>query len=431
MVVAWIIFGLFFLFLVLGCPIAISMGSASLLYTMFIEKTSLIVIAQRISSDLFSFTFLAVPMFLLAGNLMNEIGVTDRLFRFARGIIGHIPGGLGHVNVLASMIFAGLSGSAIADAAGLGVIEIRAMREAGYDDDFSGAITAASSTIGPIIPPSIMMVLYGVLAEVSVGQLFLASFIPGAVMGLCLMIAIYIQVVRGQVKAPLDKRPTLREFFVMFYRAIPPLMSPVILIGGMMIGLFTATEAAAVACGYTILLGLATKQLKWDGVKRSLKSTVTTTCSILLIIGSAHVFTWVITVHKIPEMITAGILSITQNKILVILLIDAIILLLGMIMSVNALLILLIPILLSIASAVGINLVHMGVFVVLGLQIGLVTPPVGMVLYIISDIASVSLERLSKTLIPYIIALIASLVIVSVWEDLVLFLPRLLGGYHL
>lgn len=421
-----ILFGLFFALMICGMPIAFSMGASSVVYMLLFEKMPLIINAQRLVDSLYSFTFLAVPMFLLAGNIMNEIGVTDRLFRFARLLVGHIPGGLGHVNVLASMVFAGMSGAAVADAAGLGVVEIKAMREAGYDDEFSAAITAASSTIGPILPPSIMMVLYGVLAEVSIGDLFAASFIPGAVMGLCLMGAIYIQVVRGKVKAPLDPKPTWRQALRVTYEAIPPLLSPVILVGGMLAGIFTPTEAAAVATVYTVFLGLCYKSLHWEGVKRALHDTVATSAVVLLIIGCANVFTWIITVYKIPELIAAALFSLTSSKLVIILLIDIVLLFLGMIMSINACLIILLPILLSIAKTVGIDVVHMGVFVVLGLQIGLITPPVGLVLYLVSDISGVSFERLSKTLTPYTIALIVSLLIVSFWEEMVLFVPRLL-----
>lgn len=424
----WLSFGFFFTLLASGFPIALGMGFAAFVAIYLVEGMPLVLLAQRISSPLSSFTYLAVPLFLLAGNLMNEIGITDRLFSFARAVVGRIPGGLGHVNVVASMVFAGMSGSAIADAAGLGVIEMKAMRDAGYDVDFSAAITAASSTIGPIIPPSIMIVLYGVLAEVSIGHLFLASFLPGAVMGLCLMVAIYVQVVRKTVNAPLDPKISFKEFISRTIKAIPALVTPLLLIGGMVTGFFTATEASAVAVIYTLVLGLVLRTITWEAIVRAIKASVITSCAVLLIIACANIFVWVITIYKVPEMITAAIVSVTENKYLIILLINAILLFLGMIMSINAVLILLLPILLVIANTAGINLVHMGVFVVLGLQIGLITPPVGLVLYVMSDIAKISLERISRALLPYIVALIVALVIVSLWEDLVLFVPRLFGA---
>jgi len=426
--IQWILFGLFFLLLLIGCPVGFAMGISALSYVVLLERMPIIMIAQRLSQALFSFPLLAVPLFLLSGNLMNEIGVTDRIFSFARKIVGHVPGSLGHVNIVASMIFAGMSGSAIADAGGLGVIEIKAMKEAGYKAGFSAAITAASSTIGPIIPPSIMMVLYGVLAEQSVGKLFMAAFIPGVIMGLSLMVMVYIRAILGIEYCPTDPKASLREVWEEFRVAFFPLMAPVILVGGIVLGIFTPTEAAGVAVAYTLILGLIYRKIRLSSLRRAFISTLNATAATLLIIGAANIFTWVIAIHKIPEIVAGHITSITSSQMVIILLINVLLLLMGMVMSINACLILVLPVLLQIASIANIDPIHLGVFVVLALQIGLITPPVGMCLFIVSEVADISLEELVKASVPYIIPLVVTLFIVSYWPGMVLFLPRLLTG---
>lgn len=303
---AFILIAAFLLMIVLGFPIAFALGLSSLLY-MVINGIPLLVIPQAIASAFESFPLMAIPLFMLAGQLMNSGGITNRIFKFANYLVGHIPGGLGHVNVVASMIFAGMSGSAVADSAGLGSIEIEAMVNEGFDPDFSAAITAASSTIGPVIPPSIPMVLYGSLAGVSVGKLFIGGIIPGVLMGVALMIGCYIQAIRFNY--PRHPRVGPRTIAKSFISAAPSLATPTIIIGGIMTGVFTPTEAAGVAVVYALILGIFIyKELTWRDFLRNLLDVGRSTTSIMLIVSMASVFGWVLAYEMIPQQVASAIL---------------------------------------------------------------------------------------------------------------------------
>ncbi|MES2787355.1 MAG: TRAP transporter large permease [Pseudomonadota bacterium] len=413
--------------LIAGVPVAIAIGLSTTLYIMVGTQVPPIIIAQMMVSSADSFPLLAIPFFLLAGTLMNSAGITQRLFDFASCLVRHIPGGLGHVNVVASMIFAGMSGSAVADAAGLGVVEMKAMRKYGYDEAFSGAITAASSTIGPVIPPSIIFVIYGVLAEVSVGALFLAGIIPGVLMGLALMVQVYR--ISKKKNYPVLPRATLRELWDSFRGALLPLMTPVIIVGGMIAGIFTPTEASVVAVAYAFVLGVAVyRELTWSALWSALHTTAVQTAAVMFITAAAGVLGWALAQGRVPQQIADAVLSVTSEPWLVLLLINLLLLLVGCFMEVIAALLILTPILVPVIKSVGIDPLHFGVVMTLNLMIGLITPPMGMSLFVVQQVTGVPFDRLVRAVAPFLVALIAVLVIVTYVPSLSLALPRAVMG---
>ena len=422
-----IIFVLFFILLiVIGCPIAFAMVLSSLTYIYLVGNIDYIIIPQRLSGGLDSFPLLAIPLFLLAGILMNEFGVTERIFAFALAFTGHITGGLGHVNVLASMIFAGMSGSAIADAGGLGAIEMEAMNKAGYRKAFSAAITASSSTIGPIIPPSISMVIFGVIAGVSISKLFAGGILPGVLMGLLLMAVIYFRAKSGKEKCPTTSKSSFKDVLRAFKISLLPLLAPGIIVGGILSGIFTPTEAGGVAVVYTLVLGLFYREISLSKLISALEKTFFATANVLFLIAGGSVFAWLVALAKIPEHFGDLLLHLTSNKYLILLLINVFLLIQGCFMSATAGLIIVSPMLLNIASKIGIDPIHLGVFLILNLMIGIVTPPVGMVLFTVSEVAKVKVEEIIKAIIPFYIPLLAALFIVTYFPQVVLFLPSLL-----
>ncbi|MEE9250807.1 MAG: TRAP transporter large permease, partial [Alphaproteobacteria bacterium] len=366
-----------FVMLVLGVPVAIALGGASLLYILLSGQAPDVVVVHRMVNGLDSFPLLAIPFFILAGNLMNSAGITNRIFDFAKTVVGWMHGGLGHVNIGASVIFAGMSGAAVADAGGLGTIEIKAMRDAGYDEDFSVGITAASSTIGPIIPPSLPMVIYGVMASTSVGQLFAAGFIPGLLMAVSLMLMVaWFARRRGY---PRDAAFSLARLGRSFVRAILPLMTPAIIVGGILSGAFTPTEAAIAAVFYALMLGVFVyRTLDWRRLLRVSMDTIETTAIILLIVASASIFAWILTSNRVAEEFARILLGFTDNRVVILLLITLMVLIVGCFMETIAAITILVPVLLPVVTMIGIDPVHFGVVMVLNLMIGLLTPPVGM-----------------------------------------------------
>jgi tripartite ATP-independent transporter DctM subunit len=383
------------------------------------------IMTQRLEAGVENFSLLAVPFFILAGKFMNASGVTDRIFNFARTVVGHIPGGLGHANVLASIFFAGMSGAAVADAGGLGTIEIEAMKKDGYDVEFSGAVTAASSTIGPIIPPSIPIIVYGVFAGTSVAALFAAGLIPGLLMGIALMIMVYIYSLR--YKYPRHPKATFKQFYQAFKAAIPPFVTPFILVGGILGGVFTPTEAGAVAAIYSLFLGIVVyRTLNLKKIIDVILDSSYTTASVMLIVIAASLFGWVLTRERIPVMAGEFILSLTQNKFLILLITNLFLLFVGCFLEPVAAMIILIPVFLPICNHLQIDLVHFGLIMVLNLMIGLLTPPVGLVLYIITDITKVPFENVVKATLPFLIPLVIVLFLLTYIPYIVLILPRLL-----
>jgi tripartite ATP-independent transporter DctM subunit len=413
------------LLLVIGAPIAIVLGASSALWVFFGSTVPDVVLVHRMVNGVDSFPLLAIPFFIMAGNLMNSAGITKRIFNFALALVGWMRGGLGHVNVIGSVIFAGMSGAAVADAGGLGTIEIKAMRDHGYEDDFAVGITAASATIGPIIPPSLPMVVYGYMASVSVGQLFAAGLIPGLLMALALMVMIAVRSHRrGYAR---DANFSLRRLGETFLAAIFPLMTPVIIIGGMTSGLFTPTEAAVAACAYALLLGLVVyRTLDWRGLLRVSMETLETTAIILLIVATASIFAWILTSNRVEQGLADAILGITTNTYVLLLLVNVFLLIVGCFLETVAAITILVPVLLPIMVKAGVDPVHFGLIMVFNLMIGLLTPPVGMVLFVLARVARVSVERVAAAVYPFLLPLVVVLLVITYFPDLVMWLPTVL-----
>ncbi len=416
----------FFILLLFGCPISFTLLISSML-TLLVKGLPLAMIPQNLIGGAESFTLLAVPFYILAGEIMNIAGITQRIFNFALALVGHIKGGLGHVNVLASMVFAGISGSASADAAGLGRIEIEAMRHEGYDMPFAAAITAASSTIGPIIPPSIHLIIYGAIAEVSVVDLFIAGIVPGILLGLALMVTIYIMASTGMVKCPVRARKSWKKIWIAFREGFFSLLAPVIILGGILLGVVTPSEAGVIAILYATFLGILYKELNRKNIIQALKNTVRSTSVVMFLLATSKAFAWLITVERVPELLAERMLSISTNTNFSLIFICIGLLLIGTIESASANLVIVTPILVYIALMLNIDLVHLGLITVFALMIGLITPPVGTSLYIVADVASIPFEKLVRATIIFVIPMIIVLFILTLVPDLVLFLPRVFG----
>jgi len=407
----------------LGMPVVFSLMISSLVYLLLAGIDSRIVI-QKIVMGPDSFVLLAVPFFIMAAQIMNSTGITKRIFRFASTIVGHFPGGLAHVNIVDSMIFAGMSGSAIADASGAGLMEIEAMVSQGYAKSYATAVSAASSTIGPIIPPSIPMVIYAVIAEASVGKLFLGGIIPGIFMGLAMMvITFFIARKRGFYR---ERRATFREFIDAFKGAFLALTTVVILLGGIYTGIFTPTEAAAIAALYALFLGTVVyRELGLRDVFQIFSRIVISCGFITFIISTSAIFSWIIAREQVPQRLAEVMLSLTTSKPLILLIMNVLFLILGMLMDTNAIMLIFLPIVLPVVKSVGIDLVHFGVVVTLNLMIGLLTPPFGVLLFLLNGLTKVPIEDILREVFPYIIVLVFVLFLITYWEGPVMFLPNL------
>ena len=458
------------IFLVLmsgGLPVAIAMAGASLLYIAFTQSSPPFVVIHRMVSGIDSFPLLAVPFFILAGNLMNNAGITNRIYNYALALVGWLKGGLGHVNVVGSVIFAGMSGTAIADAAGLGTVEIKAMKDHGYSTEFAVGVTAASATLGPIIPPSLPFVIYGMMANVSVGALFLAGILPGVLMAILMMLTVafyahkngwgadvkfeWPRVLKALMETAvvvvwplslwvlvtqLGTQPQLTVFVglvVLFaadkafrFEAVLPIMTPVLLIGGMTTGIFTPTEGAIAACIWAMVLGLLwyrTMSIK-TFVKVCLE-TVETTSTVLFIVAAASIFGWMLTATGVTAAIAAWVLEFTKEPWMFLLLANVLMLFVGCFLEPTAAITILVPILVPICQKLGIDLIHFGLVMVLNLMIGLLHPPMGMVLFVLARVAKLSVERTTMAILPWLVPLLASLAIITYIPKLVLWLPRL------
>ena len=416
----------FLVVLIAGVPVFIALAGSSLIYTHFLAGIPDFVILHRMAGGIDSFPLLAVPFFILAGNLMNSAGITNRIYDFAVALCGWMRGGLAHVNIIGSVIFAGMSGTAIADAAGLGTIEIKAMKDHGYGTEFSVGVTAASATLGPIIPPSLPFVIYGMMANVSIGALFMGGFIPGAVMTIFMML--YVTYCARKYNMGRDQLFNWKVLGLTFIAALPPLLTPAIIMGGMTFGWFTPTEAAIAACAWAMILGVFLyRSLSFKQFYKVTLDTVETTAGVLLIVGAASLFGWVLTTTRITEYAAEALLAYTSNRYVILLLINVLLLVVGCFLEPIASISILVPVLMPVITKVGIDPVHFGVVMTLNLMIGLLHPPLGMVLFVLARISKLSIERTTMAILPWLIPLLASLVAITLIPELTLWLPRATG----
>ena len=460
-----------FLFLLSGgLPVAMAMAAASLIYLLFVPSSPPFVVVHRMVSGIDSFPLLAVPFFILAGNLMNTAGITHRIYSYALALVGWLKGGLGHVNVVGSVVFAGMSGTAIADAAGLGTIEVKAMTDHGYDPEFAVGVTAASATLGPIIPPSLPFVIYGMMANVSVGSLFLAGILPGVFMALLMMLTVAYFAHKngwgGDVKFDWPKLlKALMETLVVIawplviwllvtevgthaqltvlvglvllfaadklfnFQAVLPIMTPVLLIGGMTTGVFTPTEGAIAACVWALILGfLWYRTLHFKLFVKICLDTVETTATVLFIVAAASIFGWLLTATGVTAAIGQWVLGVTDQPWQFLLLANLLMLFVGCFLEPTAAITILVPILVPICQQLGIDLVHFGLIMVLNLMIGLLHPPMGMVLFVLARVANLSVERTTMAILPWLVPLLGSLLLITYVPSIALWLPRLMAS---
>lgn len=417
-------FIIFFILLFIGAPIAYALGISSLFYLMT-SDTPLIFLAQKMYAGIDSFTLLCIPGFMLSGALMNTGGITKRIYRFCNSLVGHIRGSLAMINVLDSMFFAGISGTAIADVCSLGSMIIPAMVEEGYEDDFSVALTASTSVMGPIIPPSVPMVIAGSAVTISVGKMFAGGIVPGLMLGISFMIVTYY--IANKHNYPKHRKYSLKEILAITKDTIWALLMPVILMVGISGGFFTPTEAATVTVLYSLVVGVGIyRELNIKRIISVTAENMHNAASILILIGLANVFGAILTNERIPQMIAQSILMISDNYYVVILIINIILLITGMFMESLAAILILFPVLLPVATSVGMDPIHFGVMSVLNLMIGMVTPPVGMCLASAAQIGKVPLKRAILANMPFLIAMLIVLTLVSYVPFTVTFLPSLL-----
>jgi tripartite ATP-independent transporter DctM subunit len=425
---AVVLFAVFLIGMVIGLPIAFFMGIAGLLALVWEGKLSLLSVPQRLFDGINSFPLMAVPFFILAADLMTASGITTALLRFSQSIVGHIRGGMGHVNVVTSVMFAGISGSALADAAGPGAIEMRMMEKAGYDKYYAAALSAATATIGPIIPPSIIMVIYALTdSRVTVAGLFLAGVLPGLLLGAALMAANhYISVKRGYGAA--TKRESWAERGRALLHAIPILAMPTIIIGGILSGLFTPTEASAVAVFYALLVGLFwTRTLNARVIAKVLLQSGLVTSAALLIVSMASLFAWLLTLLQIPQSIAALIGTLTSDPLMIMLIVALFVLVCGLFIDTLPAVIILVPVLAPLGDQFGINPLHLAMSIVLNLTIGMITPPVGAVLFVMASVGRLRFELLSKAVMPLLAAELVVLLLVILFPALSTTVPGWFG----
>jgi tripartite ATP-independent transporter DctM subunit len=415
--------GLFLLLMLIGMPVSIAIMLGTTI-GMLIGGYDLLAVPQFMAAATKSPFLLAVPFFILAANLMNALGITQRIFDFATALAGRLRGGLAQVNVVASMIFAGISGAAVADAAGLGTIEIKAMKDSGYSLEFASAITLASATIGPIIPPSVMMLIYAILANVSPAAMFLAGILPGFVIGLILMITIYIQVTLGLQDCPPPVKFSLKRLIKTSKDGVLSLLAPFIILWGMVSGVVTPTEAGVLAVFYSLFLGFIYRSFNWKVVRKALLDTVKTSSLILYIIAVSSVLSWVMVNEGTAYDIAEWLGKITDNPLILLAIINVFLLILGAILETLPAMLIAVPVLLPAIDALGIDRVHFGIIVIFNLLIGIITPPMGIGLYILAAISGVRVDRLVIASIPYMITLIIALIAITYIPILTLYLPE-------
>lgn len=425
----WSAIAAFTIFILIGVPVAFSLGAAATVY-LVLKGVSLGLIATRLFTGLDSFTFMAIPFFILAGELMNSSGITKRLVNFTSIMVGRLRGGLGHVSIVTSMLFGGVTGSAIADCSAVGTMMIPAMKDKGYDEEFAAGLIASAAIMGPIIPPSIPFVVYALLSSTSVAALFLGGIVPGIMIAVGLMIVTYI-IARKRNFPRGERIKSLKQVGKALADGFIPLLMPFIILGGIITGIFTATESSAVAVVYGLVVGLFVyRDLPLSSIKKALLGTAKTTGVVFLVIACSNVFNWMLVVEQVPQAMALFVSSFIESKWLLLLAINVILLIVGTFMEGTAAMIILVPILLKITAAYGIHPIFLGVIVVVNLMIGLLTPPVGLLLYVVCGMTKLPLERVVKGVLPFLGVEIIVLFLITYIEPLSMFLPRFFGYIH-
>jgi len=423
-----VLFILLAILVMLEVPVAFSMTLSAILFLAFDGTVSPQIVVQRLAPSLDSFPLLAVPMFILAGNLLNNSGITERIFAFALSVVGHIRGSLAHVNVLASIIFSGMSGVATADAAGLGKIEMQAMEREGFDRGFSAAVTGASSIIGPIIPPSTIMVIYAVSAGTSLSAMFLAGVIPGLLMGVVLMGTIYFLCVAKVVKVPARPRAELAHIWKTFVAAFPGLLAPLVLVGGLLAGIATPTELSAIIVVYAIFLGIIYRKLDMSILWECMVDTIITCGVIVFVFAAASPFAWILAYWDFPQQLADTMMSLTSNKLLILVILNLGLLFLGCFIETGALLLISVPVLAPLLLQINVDPVHFGIILIINLMVGANTPPFGVILFVMMDVAKVSFSQYLRAFMPFYLPQLAILLLITFLPGICLWLPSIIGG---
>lgn len=411
--------------MLLGLPIAFTIGISSLLWLITSSPFPLAIVPQKVFAGIDSWSLLSIPLFLLVGSLMNNGGITNKLIKLVNSFVGHIKGGLGLANVGVSMLFAGISGTALADTASIGAVLIPAMEDDGYDSEFACSVTVSSSIVGPIIPPSTPMILTGSLLSISIGKLFIAGAIPGIILGLSLMLmTYYLAVKRGY---PSGEKASFKEIIENLKDAILPLILPIIMVGGIVFGIFTPTEAASIGAMIALILGVFVyKTLNFKKLVQTFLDSAVSTASIMVLVGLASLFAWILSVEHVPETVANYVMALTDNRILIILLINLLLLFVGTFMETVAAILVIFPIVFQISTVIGMDPIHFGVMAVLALMVGLITPPLGVCLFVASSISKISIIKIAKANMPYLITILLVLLLVAFVPQLSLWLPRLI-----
>jgi len=414
---------IFILLLVMGMPIAFAMVLSSAFFLISSGGIALQMVIQRMTAGINSFPLLAVPLFILAGGLMNTGGITKRLIEFTRAVVGHITGGLGDVVILTNMLMAGICGSAIASAAGTGVMLIPELKKVGYKPAYTAALTASAATLGPIIPPSITMIVYGVASGTPVGKLFIGGVIPGIIITFMLMITNYVMVKKEKI--PTENRKSFKEFLQSFVSSLLAIMMPIIVLGSIWGGIVTPTEAAGIAVAYALFLGVVIyKEINLKVFYKVAVNAVLASGKVLFIISAAAIFGWLLTYANVTEILANLLFAITKNPILILLILNVVFLILGCFMETVAVILMTVPILLPILSQIGIDPIHFGVVLTINLMIGTITPPLGVVMFVVTEIAEINVSQFVKSVWPFWIVLIICLLILTFIPQLVLWLPQ-------
>jgi len=424
----FLLMGAFLFLAFIGIPIFVSMGLAGVIYCLFfLNSSSLTTVSSDMVFFLNNFSFLAIPFFFLAGDLMNAGGITQRLVGFSTAVVGHIRGGLSHVNILASMVFSGVSGSAVADTSAIGSVLIPAMKEEGYSPAYAAAVTAASSTIGPVIPPSIPLVMYALLTGESVGQLFLAGAVPGILVGFYLLVASYL--ISRKRNYPAHPRVSLRKMLRAFLDAGFALIMPLIIIGGIVSGVVTPTEAGVLAVAYAIVIGLFWyRELSFKSLPMLFARSMINSCQVMAIIASAGIFSYLVAEMRAGETLVNFLTSISHAKWVILCILNVLFLLWGLVLDPMTAMVVVVPMFMPLIKAVGIDPIHFGVVVTINLMLALVTPPVGYLLYLATAISGDRFENVVREIYPFLIALVLALICTTLFPELSLWLPRILMG---